>query len=80
MVIIHPTTAQCAQKLLIPCVEFSPGENFHTFRHPLSLVKLYHVNFYHGKQDMATFTVLAKILSIKFFCNTKIPGLGEIFI
>ena len=29
---------------------------------------------------MATFTVLAKIYSIKYFCNTKAAGLGKIFI
>ena len=29
---------------------------------------------------MATFTTLAKIYSIKYFCNTKVSGLGEIFV
>ena len=27
---------------------------------------------------MVTFTALAKIYSIKYFCNTKVSGLGEI--
>ena len=47
----HNTPNHCTMctKIINPiCVEFSPGENFHTFRHPLSLVKLYHVNFYHA--------------------------------
>ena len=29
--------------------------------------------------DMATFTALAKILSLKSYCNTKIAGVGENF-
>ena len=29
---------------------------------------------------MATFIVLAKIYFIEYFCNTKVPGLGEIFV
>ena len=29
---------------------------------------------------MATFTALAKFYSTKFFCNTKVAGLGKIFI
>ena len=29
---------------------------------------------------MATFTALAKIYSTKYFCNTKVAGLGEIFV
>lgn len=29
---------------------------------------------------MATFTELAKLYSAKSFCNTKIGGLGKIFI
>ena len=29
-------------------------------------------------EDMATFTVLAKIYSTKYFCNTKVSGLGKI--
>ena len=31
-------------------------------------------------EDMATFTALAKIYSIECFCNTKVAGLGEIFV
>ena len=31
-------------------------------------------------EDMATFTALAKIYSIEYFCNTNVPGLGEIFV
>ena len=29
---------------------------------------------------MATFTALAKTYSIKYFYNTKVPGLGKIFV
>ena len=29
---------------------------------------------------MATCTALAKIYSTEYFCNTKVPGLGEIFV
>ena len=31
-------------------------------------------------EDMAIFTALAKIYSTKYFCNTKVAGLGEIFV
>ena len=31
-------------------------------------------------EDMATFTTLAKIYSTEYFCNTKVAGLGKIFI
>ena len=31
-------------------------------------------------EDMVTFTALAKIYSIEYFCNTKVTGLGEIFV
>ena len=31
-------------------------------------------------EDMATFTALVKIYSTKYFCNTKVAGLGEIFV
>ena len=31
-------------------------------------------------EHMTTFTVLVKIYSIKYFCNTKVPGLGKIFV
>ena len=31
-------------------------------------------------EDMATFTMLAKFFSTKYFCNTKVAGLGKIFI
>ena len=31
-------------------------------------------------EDMATFTALAKIYSTKYFCNTKVGGLGKIFV
>ena len=29
---------------------------------------------------MATFTALAKMYSTEYFCNTKVAGLGEIFV
>ena len=31
-------------------------------------------------EDMATFTALAKIYFTKYFCNTKVSGVGEIFV
>ena len=31
-------------------------------------------------EDMETFTVLAKIFSMKIFCNSKMAGFGKIFI
>ena len=33
-----------------------------------------------NKEDMAAFTALAKIYSTEYFWNTKVPGLGEIFV
>ena len=30
-------------------------------------------------EDMATITIVAKINSMKYSCNTKVAGLGEIF-
>ena len=30
-------------------------------------------------EDMATFTILVKFFSTKFFCSTKVAGLGEIY-
>ena len=65
-------------------LKFSPWENFRQFRHLLSLAKFlsheYFVLCSDYIEDMATFTILAKIYSIKYFCNTKISGLGEIFV
>ena len=62
--------------------KFSPGEKFRQFRHLLLLAKFFireflsRVNDY--IEDMATFTALVKIYSIKYFCNTKVSGLGKI--
>ena len=48
-------------------------------------MKIFSVNFLSRDNDyiehicMATFTILAEIYSIKYFCDTKVPGLGEIF-
>ena len=64
--------------------KFSPGENFCQFRHLLSLAKfLSHeflscVNDY--IEDMATLIALVKIYFTEYFCNTKLAGLGEIFV
>ena len=65
--------------------KFSPGENFCKFRHLLLYDKIFlSVNFLSCVndyiEDMATFTALAKIYSIEYFCNTKVSGLGEIFV
>ena len=55
------------------------AENFCQFCHLLSLVKTFSANFLfcvHGYiEDIVT---LAKIYSSKYFCNTKVTGLGEI--
>ena len=56
----------------------SPGEKFRQFRHLLSLAKFESFNDY--IEDMATFTTLVKIYSIEYFCNTKVAGLGKIFV
>ena len=62
--------------------KFLPGENFCRFCHQLSLAKflscefLSRVNDY--IEDMVTFTALAKIYSTKYFCNTKVSGVGKI--
>ena len=46
-------------------------------------------NFYHAiflscvhdnTEDMATFTALAKIYSTKYFCSTKVSGVGVLFV
>ena len=59
--------------------KFSPGENFHQFHHLLLLANfLPCVNDY--IEDMASFTTLAKIYSIEYFCSIKVAGLGEIFV
>ena len=58
---------------------------------PISPSALYWRNFYCVNflscvyvndyiEDMATFTALAKIYSTEYFCNTKVAGLGEIFV
>ena len=31
-------------------------------------------------EDMVTFTALEKIYSTEYFCDTKVPVLGEIFV
>ena len=31
-------------------------------------------------KDMATFTALAKVYSTEYFCNTKVAGVGKIFV
>ena len=44
----------------------------------------YHANFLSCVKEyieyMATFTALAKIYSSKYFCSTKVTGLGQIFV
>ena len=64
--------------------KFSSGEKFRKFRHLFSLAKFLSWNFLSRVNDcinnMATFTTLAKIYSTKYFCNTKVSELGEIFI
>ena len=58
-----------------------PGESYHQFRHLFLLAKfllckcLSCVNDY--IEDIAP---LAEIYSTKYFCNTKVAGLGEIFV
>ena len=47
-------------------------------------MKFYPVNFLSCVndyiEDMVTFTALVKIYSIEYFCNTKVAGVGEIFV
>ena len=63
---------------------FLPAENFRQLHHLLSLAKIVSMNFLSCVNDriddMATFTALAKIYSTEYFCNTKVAGLGEIFV
>ena len=63
--------------------KFSPGENFHQFRHLLLLAKFLSENFLSCvndyREDMLIFTTLAKIYSTEYFCNRKVAGLGEYF-
>ena len=43
----------------------------------------FYTNFSHVSdciEDMVTFTALVKIFSTEYFCNTKVVGLGEIFV
>ena len=58
--------------------------NFRQFRHPVLLAKVFIREFLSRVniciEDMATFTALAKIYSTEYFCNTKVSGLGEIFV
>ena len=61
-------------------MEILPGEKFHQYRHLPSLAKnlFLSLNFVNDCiEDMANFTALAKILSTKNFCNTKVAGLGK---
>ena len=64
--------------------KFSPGETFANFAICSHWRNFYHANFLSYVndyiEDMATFTALAKIYSTKYFCNTKISVLGEIFV
>ena len=62
---------------------FSPGENFHQFRHLLPLAKTLSANFFSRindyTMDMATFTALAKIKSGEISCNTQVLALAKFF-
>ena len=68
--------------LIVPYKQkFSPGENIYQFHHLLSLAKFLSREFLVDYiEDMATITALAKIYSTKYFCNTKVSGVGEIFV
>ena len=63
--------------------KFSPGENFRQFRHLPSLAKILSTNFSFCVKyyiaDMATFTILAKIYSMKYYCNTNVLGSVKFF-
>ena len=69
-IIIEISTRRKFSPLLPPGLV---GENFYSEN------LLSHVNDYIEHNIMATFTVLVKIYSIQYFCNTKVLGLGEIF-
>ena len=70
--------------VLLYSQKFSPGENFCQFCCLLLLAKFLSANFLSGIndciEDMMIFTRLAKIYSTEYFCNTKVPGLGESFV
>ena len=61
--------------------KFSAGENF---RHSLLLAKFLLYEFLSCVtkyiEDMVSFTALAKICSTEYFCNTKVAGIGKIFV
>ena len=62
-------------------VEIFARRNFCQFRHLLLLAKFVSHRFFNDYiEDMATFTALAKIYSTKYFYNTKVAGLGGIFV
>ena len=57
---------------------FRQEKNFANF----AICSFYCVNFFVNDyiEDMATFTAMAKIYSTEYICNTKVAGLGEIFV
>ena len=63
---------------------FRQRKNFRQSCHLLLFVKFYQQNFLSSVndyiEDMAIFTTLAKIYSTEYFFNTKVAGLGEIFV
>ena len=58
--------------------KISPGEKFLPISPSALIVKNFITRIFLSCviEDMATFTTLVK----NYFCNTKVPGLGEIFV
>ena len=63
--------------------KFSPGENFRQFCYLVLLARFCSMNFLscvnNYIEHMATFTVLAIIYSIEYFCIQKYLGLAKSF-
>ena len=94
-IIIYHRSCSSTSNVLLPCahvqgVKYCICGNFHqekifaNFAICSHWQNLYHANFLSCVndyiEDLATFTALAKIYSIKYFCNTKVSGLGEVHV
>ena len=62
----------CQEKIFANFTTCLCGQNFY----PVN--SLSHIDDY--TEDMTTFTALAKIYSGKYFCNTRVAGIGKIFV
>ena len=62
----------CQEEIFANFATRSHWQNF------LSANFLFRVNY--CIEDMVTITALVKIYSTEYFCNTRVSGLGEIFV